>query len=837
MLTSIFGWIRIAVVGVLQLVLYIVLNQLDMSLSSYLTAFPILGTVYPLLKTVSIGLMVLIAVASLYKFFFSGADSRLQDKPSSVCIRFVVAYVCVQWGGYVLQEIVSLSSISYGMFRELGTGMTLETFGGIFSSDAAQESFGEKAEALISSFLANESLILTFFSLLLVIIIAWNVFKLITEVVERYLMVGVLVFTSPLAYCTIVSTLTFQIFKRWVQMFISANLQMSLSVIFLKLIISGLGSISIGQNYFIQMLLVLAMCKIGQRTDTYLQQLGLTTAITGGNMLDDVLAAASSIGKVFGGAGGKSIGDGKAPASGLLGGRVQGVLGGIASGIRSGAAAYAGGATVAQAGAEGKKAFLNSFEKSTLGGAVKGARSAMQQNKDAGITGKAANGNIAAGAINGAKEGFARKMAYAVAPNTMMAREAEAQLAREEMMERNTAFGQQEKARKEHPAGVPMPMDVANKADALRMNMDGEKPFTNAQKLDNYAQYGIAEKGQSVFDRDGELGIRATAAGVESSYGNLDEAALKNGAMPDRSGPDGTYGRFITTPNEDIQKELLQNAYAHSDIAGEPVLDTDDGYRNKAIQSLSMDTAYGRQEEFVRDLAAAQEADSKNAASGDGENQEPVQSAMDQFYSKYGDDIAVRAAEFQNMDRTAPDELNADVQKVLTNTAATSNPRACVAALFDNDQLMYGNDQLGNAMLNNGFRTISDMKQEGTAFTNIVAGPQDSIRDADGSVYGGGDRLTADFTAKDGRSAHLEMLSEQAYETPYAVQFKNQYAEYTACDGRTLYVRVCYDEPNPNADAAGGRNGSGFVDERVITTSRLRRNTGTKPQFRTKNRK
>ena len=199
MLTSIFGWIRIAVVGVLQLVLYIVLNQLDMSLSSYLTAFPILSTVYSLLKTVSIGLMVLIAVASLFKFFFSGADSRLQDKPTSVCIRFVVAYVCVQWGGYVLQEIVSLSSISYGMFRELGTGMTLETFGGIFSSDAAQESFGEKAEALISSFLANESLILTFFSLILVIIIAWNVFKLITEVVERYLMVGVLVFTSPLA--------------------------------------------------------------------------------------------------------------------------------------------------------------------------------------------------------------------------------------------------------------------------------------------------------------------------------------------------------------------------------------------------------------------------------------------------------------------------------------------------------------------------------------------------------------------------------------------------------------------------------------------------------------
>ena len=104
-------------------------------------------------------------------------------------------------------------------------------------------------------------------------------------------------------------------------------------------------------------------------------------------------------------------------------------------------------------------------------------------------------------------------------------------------------------------------------------------------------------------------------------------------------------------------------------------------------------------------------------------------------------------------------------------------------------------------------------------------------------MYGGGDRLTADFTAKDGRSAHLEMLSEQAYETPYAVQFKNQYAEYTACDGRTLYVRVCYDEPNSNTDPAGGKNGSGFVDERVISTSRIRRNTGTKPQFRTRNRK
>lgn len=56
-------------------------------------------------------------------------------------------------------------------------------------------------------------------ALIIIIVIGWNTIKLLLEVVERYLMVGVLTFTSPLAWSTVSSRSTHQIFSKWFSMF------------------------------------------------------------------------------------------------------------------------------------------------------------------------------------------------------------------------------------------------------------------------------------------------------------------------------------------------------------------------------------------------------------------------------------------------------------------------------------------------------------------------------------------------------------------------------------------------------------------------------------------
>ena len=55
--------------------------------------------------------------------------------------------------------------------------------------------------------------------LILVLILAWNYLKLLFEAAERYVLLGVLVFTAPVAFAMGVSQATSNIFKSWCRMF------------------------------------------------------------------------------------------------------------------------------------------------------------------------------------------------------------------------------------------------------------------------------------------------------------------------------------------------------------------------------------------------------------------------------------------------------------------------------------------------------------------------------------------------------------------------------------------------------------------------------------------
>ena len=54
--------------------------------------------------------------------------------------------------------------------------------------------------------------------LILVIIIAWNYIKLLFEAAERYILVGVLIYTAPIAFATGASESTSNVFSEWCRM-------------------------------------------------------------------------------------------------------------------------------------------------------------------------------------------------------------------------------------------------------------------------------------------------------------------------------------------------------------------------------------------------------------------------------------------------------------------------------------------------------------------------------------------------------------------------------------------------------------------------------------------
>lgn len=248
---------------------------------------PFLATGYSIFQAMSLAFAIVIGAASLYNIFLSAGDAK--TSPTRVLVMTAAAIAMIYFGNNIAMLIVDFAKTPYDAFWDAPIGSTgvvvdipsmVIDVGALFVGGAA-------GGAVLLTGIAKTAAIF-----ILSIAIAVSLFKLFVELFERWVMVGVTVYAfAPLAYATIASNATIQIFKRWVSMFIGQLILMSLSVWSLKLILSGYA----GMSDLFQCFLVLACCRVAQRLDTYLSQLGLNVVTTGGNLLDEAIGAGAAI--------------------------------------------------------------------------------------------------------------------------------------------------------------------------------------------------------------------------------------------------------------------------------------------------------------------------------------------------------------------------------------------------------------------------------------------------------------------------------------------------------------------------------------------------------------
>lgn len=82
----------------------------------------------------------------------------------------------------------------------------------------------------------------TLIVLILVLILAWNYIKLLFEAAERYVLLGVLVFTAPVAFALGASQSTVNIFKSWCRMFAGQMFLLLMNAWCLKLFLTMVGT-------------------------------------------------------------------------------------------------------------------------------------------------------------------------------------------------------------------------------------------------------------------------------------------------------------------------------------------------------------------------------------------------------------------------------------------------------------------------------------------------------------------------------------------------------------------------------------------------------------------
>ena len=225
-LDGIVEWIAEQVMNGLDLINTSVLGALGCDMTTFLRYFPAAETMYEVFVALAIGLILLLWVWNLFKNFGLGAGSEADD-PIRLTVRAVLFIVLAWCAGDIVDIALDIGGTPYSW---------------ILTGDLPSLDFGSFSSVLLTIIGVCANGAVALIVLILVLILAWNYLKLLLEAAERYVLLGVLVFTAPVAFAMGVSHSTSDIFKSWCRMFAGQVFLLLMNAWCLKLFTSMVGA-------------------------------------------------------------------------------------------------------------------------------------------------------------------------------------------------------------------------------------------------------------------------------------------------------------------------------------------------------------------------------------------------------------------------------------------------------------------------------------------------------------------------------------------------------------------------------------------------------------------
>lgn len=201
-LDGIVEWIAEQVMNILDLITTSVLGALGCSMDTFLRYFPAAETMYQVFLALGIGLILLNWVWQLFKNYFMGAGIEAED-PIKLSIRSFLFIFLTFYAKDIVDLLLKISGTPYNW---------------ILTEDLPPLKFADfnSVVTVILGVCANGAVAII--ALILVLILALNYIKLLFEAAERYILLGVLVYTAPAAFSMGASQSTGNIFKSWCRM-------------------------------------------------------------------------------------------------------------------------------------------------------------------------------------------------------------------------------------------------------------------------------------------------------------------------------------------------------------------------------------------------------------------------------------------------------------------------------------------------------------------------------------------------------------------------------------------------------------------------------------------
>ncbi len=225
-LDGIVEWIAEQIMCGLDLINTSVLGALGCDMSVFLRYFPAAETMYDIFVALGIGMILLIWVWNLFRNYWVGIGGEAED-PIKLSLRALVFILLAYFADDITGLVLEIGGTPYHW---------------IMTSELPSLDFASFSSVLLVIIGVCANGAVTLIVLILVIILAWNYIKLLFEAAERYVLLGVLVYTAPIAFAMGASQSTSNIFKSWCRMFGGQVFLLVMNAWCLRLFISMAGS-------------------------------------------------------------------------------------------------------------------------------------------------------------------------------------------------------------------------------------------------------------------------------------------------------------------------------------------------------------------------------------------------------------------------------------------------------------------------------------------------------------------------------------------------------------------------------------------------------------------
>ena len=196
-------WIAEQVMNGLDLITTSVLGALGCDMVVFLRYFPAAETMYSVFVALSIGLILLNWVWQLFKNYGAGAGIEAED-PVKLTFRSLIFIFLAYFSDDIVQLLLDIGGTPYRW---------------IMTSELPSLNFADFNSVMLTIIGVCANGAVTLITLILTLILAWNYLKLLLEAAERYVLLGVLVYTAPVAFSMGAAQSTSNIFKSWCRMF------------------------------------------------------------------------------------------------------------------------------------------------------------------------------------------------------------------------------------------------------------------------------------------------------------------------------------------------------------------------------------------------------------------------------------------------------------------------------------------------------------------------------------------------------------------------------------------------------------------------------------------